>query len=654
MLRPFRSKLFTLSLAFPAASWALGLGDIHVKSALDQPLSAQIELIGATPDDAAILTARILNDGEFRQHGLEWPSFLSGTTLTVGRDEQGNPALIVHSIERVSEPVVTVLIGLDSPSGQLIREYTLLLDPVDRVPQPSAPDAAAITQAVAANMASPAPATAVRASRASAEFERARATSDAKPPRPAQTPDSLLYTVAAHDTLERIARRAGASSETELRRMAIAIYHANPDAFRANLNLLRRGATLRLPDAAQLAAISAQDAVREYAAQLQAWRAGVHGSAPAATQRSPTTSPAAVDSRTRGGESDETQVRLLTEQVQLLQSSLNELQQELKRPVVIPATTAVGARSTGANAPARNPAFAATPHVATPHARSAPVAGTNPNPVSRAAGRPQAPFAALVVCGALVLAAGIWLRRRRQDAEMTSGEPDTAEDLIRETGTDQSKPNEGPPPPQTTVFSAPASPRQGRGDTRADMSPVAPPGQASGFNTVSSNRVDDLSAKSSVAGRSAPNYTDPTVKLSMPIAGKTMETAVQLTDVDTSDDTERLSFFDEKTLEDTHVVMGSGLTETVPFVERRKNPADVLRQAIEREPHRNDLRLKLLELYYTAASQNRRAFLEIVRELAKNEGLVSSEDWSRIMDMGRAIAPEDELFSGDKGSKAVA
>src|SRR5215467_10294318 len=98
----------------------------------------------------------------------------------------------------------------------------------------------------------------------------------------------------------------------------------------------------------------------------------------------------------------------------------------------------------------------------------------------------------------------------------------------------------------------------------------------------------------------------------MPIAGNTMETAVQLTDVDTSDDTERLSFFDEKTLEDTHVVMGSGLTETVPFVERRKNPADVLRQAIEREPHRNDLRLKLLELYYTAASQNRRAFLEIV------------------------------------------
>ena len=80
----------------------------------------------------------------------------------------------------------------------------------------------------------------------------------------------------------------------------------------------------------------------------------------------------------------------------------------------------------------------------------------------------------------------------------------------------------------------------------------------------------------------------------------------------------------------------------------------MLRQAIEREPHRSDLCLKLLELYYTAAAENRRAFLEATRQLAKNEALASTEDWSRIAAMGRAIAPDDELFSDSMDNKAVA
>ncbi len=108
-------------------------------------------------------------------------------------------------------------------------------------------------------------------------------------------------------------------------------------------------------------------------------------------------------------------------------------------------------------------------------------------------------------------------------------------------------------------------------------------------------------------------------------------------------------------------MLASDAGEPKAFVERRKNPADVLRQAIEREPERNDLRLKLLELYYTAARANRRAFLEGVRQLARNDKTVpSASDWSQIEDMGRAIAPDDELFSngldnnGNSNKKAVA
>jgi hypothetical protein len=62
----------------------------------------------------------------------------------------------------------------------------------------------------------------------------------------------------------------------------------------------------------------------------------------------------------------------------------------------------------------------------------------------------------------------------------------------------------------------------------------------------------------------------------------------------------------------------------------------------------------LLELYYSAASQNRRAFLEIVRHLAKDKQLIAGKDWAQIAEMGRLIAPDDELFAAGNDHQAVA
>src|SRR5271154_1453561 len=69
-----------------------------------------------------------------------------------------------------------------------------------------------------------------------------------------------------------------------------------------------------------------------------------------------------------------------------------------------------------------------------------------------------------------------------------------------------------------------------------------------------------------------------------------------------------------------HVQMPSVLNEHAVVKERRTNLADVLKLAIEREPDRHDLRMKLLELYYSAAATNRRAFLEGGQKLARDRG----------------------------------
>jgi len=61
--------------------------------------------------------------------------------------------------------------------------------------------------------------------------------------------------------------------------------------------------------------------------------------------------------------------------------------------------------------------------------------------------------------------------------------------------------------------------------------------------------------------------------------------------------------------------------------------------AIEREPDRQDLRMKLLELYYSAAATNRTAFLEVCRNW-RVIATPATEQWDKIAFMGRQIAGE--------------
>src|SRR5205823_3321737 len=202
MPRSSLPTLLRMTLVLPSAALAFGLGDIHVKSALHEPLAAEIELVGATDDDLAALTAGIADAETFQRYGLERPAALSTTTFTVSKDG-GDPVISLHSTDALSEPLITLLVHVHSASGEFIREYAILLDPP--IPQP--PDN--LESKSAAPAASPA--ATLEAARV-AEPERVAAVS---------ADESLrrTYTVAPRDTLERIARLAGARSASERRRM---------------------------------------------------------------------------------------------------------------------------------------------------------------------------------------------------------------------------------------------------------------------------------------------------------------------------------------------------------------------------------------------------------------------------------------------------
>lgn len=124
----FCRSLLLLAASAPGLSFGLGLGAMHVDSRLNEPLSARIEILGATPAELKELRASVADVEIFQRHRLERPAFLATTKFTVAFDEQGRPVLSVQSTDAFTEPVVDLLIDLRWGHDQLLRDYTVLLE----------------------------------------------------------------------------------------------------------------------------------------------------------------------------------------------------------------------------------------------------------------------------------------------------------------------------------------------------------------------------------------------------------------------------------------------------------------------------------------------------------------------------------------------
>src|SRR5277367_5742990 len=268
--------MLMMALSMPSAGHALGLGDIHVDSGLDERLSAQIDIVGANPAELNELQAAVANRDTFLRHGAERPAFLASTTFRVAQDRQGRPVLAVRSNEPFTEPVVSFLVDLHWRTGQLTREYTLLLDPAGLTRGwPAEPAATpALTSALPAAITVPVQTAAAPAAPASAEQSTPPAKAEqSTPPGSEHAARKITHIkVGAKATLRGIAWRVGERSDSDLQRMMIAIFRANPAAFDGNINRLHRGAVLTIPSRAEVAAISKTEAKREFHTQMAAWR----------------------------------------------------------------------------------------------------------------------------------------------------------------------------------------------------------------------------------------------------------------------------------------------------------------------------------------------------------------------------------------------
>jgi len=267
---------------------AAGLGRLSVQSGLGQPLQAEVEVTSLTREEEQSLSARMAPPEAFRQAGLEFNPALSGLRFTI-EPRNGRTFVRISSSQPINEPFVDLLLELNWATGKFVREYTFLLDPPGlRTARESVDGSASRVEPV---VASPAPAASVPApapltpvaplpapvaqapgpvasvpaavAPAPAPVARSEAVPRAERSRAAAAATSGTVVVRRGDTLGNVARGL-LPDGVSLDQAMIAIFRANPSAFiNNNINLLREGVTLTIPDRNTIAAVESGEATRE-------------------------------------------------------------------------------------------------------------------------------------------------------------------------------------------------------------------------------------------------------------------------------------------------------------------------------------------------------------------------------------------------------
>ncbi len=356
------AALLALLLLIPAGAWALGLGNIEVKSTLNEPLQTRIVLSSLQDGDLDGMQVQLASARQFKRAGIQRPFQLSKLKFTAVEDGSGFGHINVTTRDPVVEPFLNFLIEVTWPRGRIVREYTVLLDPPvygaaisskakkdlaeiqaraleeqtapeaapapkRAQPMPVTPPAAPVPAPVPAMQPStstsvvpaPAPAPAeptvaaapVPEPESEPEPEPEPAPPPAASPEPAMTAPAPMpmpmpsagggdladpYDVKYGDTLWSLANRYRPDGSVSIQRMMLAMLSANPDAFNIpNINALRAGTVLHIPDVSQFGAADRQVVLTEINRQHDIWQEYRQGLAAAAPSVPEGTGVAAVE-----------------------------------------------------------------------------------------------------------------------------------------------------------------------------------------------------------------------------------------------------------------------------------------------------------------------------------------------------------------------
>lgn len=247
----------------PGVSSALELGEISSRAALGQTLSANIELRGVADLSSDDVVVSLASQQDFERLGVDRNQVVTGLRFSSDVGKNGRGVIHVSSARPIQEPYVNFVVQVVWPQGRLVREFTLLLDPPSYVATPVTPPKATIS--------APSSVPSLAPSRQAAPAPVAAA--------------SDSYRIQRSDALWDIASRNRPSFGVSVMQTMAAIQQLNPDAFvDGNVNRLKVGKVLRLPNEQQVRAQSHAQAVAQIESQNGEWRARRQASLPQGRQ----------------------------------------------------------------------------------------------------------------------------------------------------------------------------------------------------------------------------------------------------------------------------------------------------------------------------------------------------------------------------------
>jgi pilus assembly protein FimV len=265
LLRVLKIVLLGSALGAPTAASAVELGKLTVRSVQGQPIDAEIEIDSGSRAAAGVFTARLAPADAYRGTGLRYSPELNDVRVTVARRPDGRQVVMLSGEQPVNLPYIDMVVQLKTSTGQVSRAYTFLLEPGAQASLPSGlVEVPTLRQPPGTQLVTPLVTPAAPAAAVSAV------------PTPALSAALTAYQVKLGDTLGGIARAYRPQSVT-LSQMLVALFRANDDAFiDHNMNLVRKGSILTIPDARDASAVSDDDArniVRAQQADFEALRA---------------------------------------------------------------------------------------------------------------------------------------------------------------------------------------------------------------------------------------------------------------------------------------------------------------------------------------------------------------------------------------------
>ncbi|MEJ2621816.1 MAG: FimV/HubP family polar landmark protein, partial [Candidatus Thiodiazotropha sp.] len=283
MIRKLSLAVAVATALSPMGALALGLGEIHPQSALNQTFKADIDLLSVTQEELQDVRVSLASHEAFEKAGMERPFSLTSLKFTPQLTASGKPVIAITSKDAIREPFLNFLVEVNWPKGRLVREFTVLLDPPVTLRRKPTPVAAPVVK---------------------------------------RQPDIAKQMQEGDESIEQV---------------MMALLDHNPSAFiKNNVNNLKVGKILRLPEEADVTGLSKSAAREEFLAQTREWKSDTRGAAPAISREdrgaeasAPSSAPAAPKDRLKlvspkpgEGESAEREGQAETAEIQRLQQEI--------------------------------------------------------------------------------------------------------------------------------------------------------------------------------------------------------------------------------------------------------------------------------------------------------------------------------------------